>query len=197
MLQRKRTVKASDFVRDVRSGMTLSQLIHKYQMSLRALRFAFRKLSDVGAMTKDELAGQAGLYRDTADLKGVRKRPRTTITFPLRIYDSSSPFATGYVLDISEEGVCVKGIEAAVGEVKNFVARSGAFGQSQTFVFEGKCRWVNKEQLSVKEWVAGFEITNISSLDAAEIRKLIRSIDDHHLERQINRSIEDTFGDVQ
>jgi hypothetical protein len=91
----------------------------------------------------------------------------------------------------------VKGIEAAVGEVKNFIARSGAFGQSQTFVFEGKCRWVNKEQSSVKEWLAGFEITDISSLDSAEVLKLIRSINDHHLERQISQSIQDTFGDVQ
>jgi hypothetical protein len=186
MPKQKRRVKAIDITRDLRSGMTLSQLIHKYGISLKALRFVFRKLLDVGAITKEELAAQAALYGDTADLKGVRKRLRTTTTFPVRIYDSGSPFTTGYVLDISEKGVCVKGMEAIVGEVKNFIVRSGAFGQGQTFVFEGKCRWANTEQLSVKELVAGFEITNISSLDSAELRKLIRSIEDQHLERPIS-----------
>jgi PilZ domain len=196
MLQRKRSVKAIDIIRDLRSGMTFPQLIHKYKISLKALRFVFRKLLDVGAIKKDELAAQAALYRDTGNLKGVRKCLRTTTTFPVRIYDSGNPFTTGYVLDISTKGVCVKGIEAVVGEIMNFIVRSGAFGQAQTFVFEGKCRWVRKEQLSVKEWVAGFEITNISSLDSSELQKLIRSVDDQHLERRISESIQATFGGI-
>src|SRR5271157_1222861 len=112
MQQRKRTIKANDIIRDLRSGMTVSQLMDKYKVSLKALRFVFRRLLNAGAITKDELAAQAALYRDTADLKGVRKWLRKTATFPVRIYDSGSPFATGYVLDISEKGVCVKGLEA-------------------------------------------------------------------------------------
>jgi hypothetical protein len=195
-LQRNRPIKAIDIIRDLRSGSTISQLVDKYKISLSALRFAFRQLLDVGAITKDDLDAQTALYQDTDELKGVRKWPRTTTTFPVRIYDSGSPFTTGYVLDISEKGICVKGIETVVGEVKNFIVRSGAFGQGQTFVFEGKCRWVNKEKLSVKEWVAGFEITNISSLDCSELRKLVRYIEDHHLERQISKSMEATFDGI-
>jgi hypothetical protein len=140
------------------------------------------------------LAAQAALYRDTADLKGVRKWIRTTTTFPVRIYDSGSPFATGFVLDCTEKGACVKGIEAVVGEVRNFIVRSGAFGEGHTLVFQVKCRWVNKEQLSVREYVAGFEITNISSLDCEELRKLIRYADKLDFERRISDSLKATFG---
>jgi len=169
--------------------MTISQLIDKYNISLNALRFVFQRLMNAGLMTKEELNSQAALYRDTADLKGVRNWLRTTTTFPARIYDSGSPFATGCILDISEKGVCVKGIEAVVGEVKDFIVRSDAFEQGQKLVFEGKCRWVNKEKLSIKQWVAGFEITEISSLDLTELRKLIRYIDDQYL----SESLEATF----
>ena len=116
-------------------------------------------------MTKEELDTQKALYRDTVDLKGVRKWLRIPTTLPLRIYDSGNPFATGHVRDISEKGVCVEGIEATVGEIKNFIVRSDAIGAGHTFVFEGKCRWVSSEESSGKKWVAGFEITSISSLD--------------------------------
>jgi hypothetical protein len=197
MPQRKRTIKAADIMRDLRSGMTVSQLIDKYNISLKALRFVFQRLLNAGAITKEELNAQAALYRDTADLKGVRKWLRTTTNFPVRIYDSGNPFATGYLVDISEKGVCVKGIEAVVGEVKKFVVRSGAFGQGDTFVFEGKCRWVDAEQLSDKKWVAGFEITDISNLDSGELRKLIRYIDDQNLERRISESMRITFDNIQ
>jgi len=177
MAQPKRTIKAGDIIRDIRSGNTVSQLLAKYGFSLKTLRIVFRKLLNAGAMTKEELNSQKALYSDAVDLKGVRKLVRTITTLPLRIYDSGNPFATGYVRDISEKGVCIEGVEAAVGEVKNFIVRSGAFGAGHTFVFEGKCRWVNKEEPSGKRCVAGFEITSISSLDSAELRKLIRPLD--------------------
>jgi len=180
-MQRKHTIKAADIMRDLRSGMTVSQLIDKYNISLNGLRFVFQRLLNAGMITKEELNALAALYRDTADLKGVRNRVRTTTTFPARIYDCGSPFAAGHILDISENGVCVKGIETLVGEVKDFIVRSDAFEQSQKLVFEGQCRWVNKEKLSAKEWLAGFEITEISSLDLKELRKLVSCIDRQYL----------------
>ena len=170
----KRKIRANDIIRDVRSGLTVSQLMDKYRFSLKVLRFVFRRLLNAGAITKDELTAQTALYNDTLELKGIRRWIRKTTGFPVRIYDSGNPFATGYVRDISEKGVCIEGIEAAVGEVKNFVVRSGAFGEGHTLVFEGKCRWVNPQESPGKKWVAGFEITSISSLDSGELRKLVR-----------------------
>ena len=172
--EQKRTIEAGDIISDIRSGMTVSQLIEKYRFSFEALRIEFRKLLNAGALTKEELDAQKSLYRDIVDLKGVRKWPRTPTTLPVRIYDSGNPFATGYVRDISEKGICVEGIEATFGEIKKFIVRSEVSGAGHTFVFEGKCRWVNREESSGNKWVAGFEITSISSLDSKELRKLIR-----------------------
>jgi hypothetical protein len=174
MAERKRKIRAGDIIRDLRSGMTIAQLTDKYRFSLKVLRFVFRRLLNAGAITKEELDAQAALYKDTVDVKGVRKLIRAPTAFPVRIYDSGNPFATGFVRDISEKGVCVEGIEAAVGEIKNLIVRSGAFGEGHTVVFEGKCRWVNVEESSGKKWVAGFEITSISGLDSVELRKLVR-----------------------
>ncbi len=187
MPKQKRTIKANDLTRDLRSGMTLSQLMNKYKISLKTLRFIFRELLNARAITKTELTAQEGLYKDTGDLKGVRKRLRRSTSIPVRIYDSSSPFATGHVINISEQGVCVKGIVASVGEVKNLIVRPGAFGQDHAFVFEGKCRWVNRQQLSDKNWLAGFEITSISSLDSKELLRLIHRIERHDL--KVNKSL--------
>ncbi len=173
-MERKRKIRAGDIIRDVRAGMTVSQLMDKYRFSLKVLRFVFRRLVNAGAITKDELAAQTALYKDGLELRGIRKWIRKTTVFPVRIYDSGNPFSTGYVRDISEKGVCVEGIEAAVGEIKNFIVRSGAFGEGQTVVFEGKCRWVEPQQLPIKKWVAVFEITGISNLDSGELKKLVR-----------------------
>ena len=173
MAERKRTVEAGHILRDIRSGKSVSQLIDKYGCSVETLRMVFRKLIDEGTMTKEELDAQKALYSDNVNLKGARKWPRTTITRPLRIYDSGSPFATGYLRNISEKGVCVEGIEAATGDIKNFVVHSGAFGADRAFVFEGKCRWVNRAGSFSTKCVAGFEITSISGLDLAELRKLV------------------------
>jgi len=193
-MERKRTIKATDITRDIRSGMTIPQLIEKYNISLNTLRLVFRRLLKAGRITREELNSRAALYSDAADLESARSWLRTTTTFPARIYDSSSTSATGYIGDISEKGVCVKGIETVVGEVKNFIVRSDAFGQGQKFVFEAKCRWMGKEKLLAKKWMAGFEITDISSLDLAELRKLIRYVDEQYFERPLSEPLEATFG---
>ncbi len=194
MAQRKLTIKATDITRDLRSGMTVSQLMGKYTISLEALRFIFRKLLTTRVITKDELDTHTTLYRDTAGLKGVRKWLRTTTTFPVWIYDSANLFAIGHLLNISEKGVCVKDVEAALGETRNFVVRSGAFGESHAFVFQARCRWLDTPIFSQRKWVAGFEIVKISSLDSGMLRNLIHYIQDLDIERRINASIQATFG---
>ena len=147
-------------------------------------------------ITKDEFDSQVTLHRDTAGLKGVRKWLRTTTTFPVWIYDSGNLLATGYLLNISGKGVYVKDVEVVVGEIRNFIVRSGVFGEGHTFVFEGKCRWRDKMLLSEKKCVAGSEIIDISSLDTGELRKLMNYINDLDIERRINASIQATFGSI-
>ena len=172
MIQRKRKIKAAKIIQDIRSGMTVSQLMEQYGISSRGLRIVLRKLLSGKAITKQEMGGDTALYRDTLGVKGIRRWLRQATIFPVRVFDAGDPSAKGTIRDISENGVCLEGIEATVGEVKNFIVRSGAFGEGHTAVFQAKCRWINKDEAFGRKRVAGFEITSISSLDAQELRKL-------------------------
>ncbi len=51
----KRKIKARDVIDDIRTGMNASDLMAKYQLTLRGLRTAFQKLVEADAVTSDEL----------------------------------------------------------------------------------------------------------------------------------------------
>ena len=54
----KRIIQARDIVRDVRSGMTDTELMEKYELSAKGLESAFTKLVNSGTMTVGEVYGQ-------------------------------------------------------------------------------------------------------------------------------------------
>jgi hypothetical protein len=167
----KRKIKAKEIISDIRTGMAASELLAKYQFNAKSLRTIFQKLLQARAMSKDELNMHKSLHDGATH--GLRRFRRKSMVFPLKIYDGGDPFKSGTVKDVSEKGVCIEGIDTAIGDVKNFIVRFGAFGDSSTMVFEGKCRWVDKHPMTGRVSSAGFEITYISSLDSGELKKLI------------------------
>jgi hypothetical protein len=169
----KREIKAKDVIMDIRSGMTTSQLIEKYKFSAKGLRLIFRKLLEASVMTRRELNSMTTLDQNPGGVEGVRRTIRKISPFPLRIYDNAHPFATGYVRNVSETGLCIEGIEASVGDVKGLIVRLGSSDRTATLVFEAKCRWVRREGKAVNGIASGFEITDISNLDAKTLKKLL------------------------
>ena len=167
----KRKIRAKDVVNDIRTGMNASDLMMKYQFTLRGLRTAFQKLVEANVVSKTELNDLRSLY--DISVQGLRKFSRKRLSTPLKIYDGGDPFKSGIVKDISEKGMCLEGIQAEIGDIKNFIVRLGMFGHSPTLVFEAKCRWVEKDETSGKTLQSGFEITSISALDSQELNKLI------------------------
>ncbi|MBI5251714.1 MAG: PilZ domain-containing protein [Desulfomonile tiedjei] len=167
----KRKIRAKEVIHDIRNGMNPSDLMAKYQFTLKGLRTAFQKLVEVQALNKSELNDLRSLY--DISVKGLRQFRRKQLSAPLKIYDGGDPFKSGIVKDISEKGICIQGIQAEVGDLKNFIIRLGLFGHSPTMVFEARCRWIEKDLASGKTSLAGFEITNISSLDSRELNRLI------------------------
>ncbi len=196
MPELKRTINATEISRDLRSGITVPQLMEKYRISLPGLRIVFRKLLNAGVVMKDELDSQPALYKDISGLEGVRKWLRTCVSFPVRICDSRNIFAIGNLVNISENGFCAKGVETAIGETKAFNLRLSGVGQNHELVFESKCQWLDTQLLSENKWVAGFEITKISNFDSGELQKLIRHIQKLEFERRINEFINATFGSI-
>jgi hypothetical protein len=167
----KRSIKARDIVNDIRGGMDVSDVMSKYRLTIKGLRTAFQQLLQASAMSKGELNDLKSL-RD-ASVKGLRQLPRYPMKSPIKIFDGGDPFKGGVVKDISEKGVCIEGIEAQIGVVKNFIIRLGHLGADGTIVFEARCRWVKKGMASGKTELAGFEITDISSLDSGTFARFI------------------------
>jgi len=167
----KRSIKARDIINDIRGGMNVSAIMTKYRLTIKGLRTAFQQLVQGSALSKEELNDLKSL-RDAA-VKGLRQLQRYPIKSPIKIFDGGDPFKGGVVKDISEKGVCIQGIEGHVGDVKNFIIRLGSLGAGSTIVFEARCRWVKKGMTSGKTELAGFEITDISSLDSGAFARFI------------------------
>lgn len=168
----RRQIKGKDFINDLRSGMTPADLIKKYSLSTEGLRRIFRILVDASAMKKVEIDQLSNLYEVAEETSGIRRYPRKHIDFPLLVYDNVDQIETGSVIDVSEKGVRIRGLNTKVGDVRTFIVRFGPPNKGQPFVFEAICRWVDEED-DPKKSVAGFEITSISSIDAKALHNLV------------------------
>jgi len=173
----KQLISAKDFVQDTRSGMTDAALIHKYSLSPNRLQRIFKKLLDAEAMTAEELDGRCASFDDSvqSSAKASRLLYRHVLDFVLPIYEETKPEMLGMVLNITEGGIGLAGIQASVGEAKNFVIPADEFFDVGRARFEARCRWAGNE-IRTGEPVSGFEVTSISSGDLAELRKLIQLI---------------------
>src|SRR5271157_1222193 len=118
----KQQISAREFIQDTRAGMTCSELAEKYKLSPNSIQRIFRGMIDGEIMTIDELAGRYALFDDTAQhgIDSVRLLFRQVVNFVLPIYEKEKPKTLGIVLNITEGGVGLKGIEAITGESKNF-----------------------------------------------------------------------------
>jgi hypothetical protein len=166
----KREIKAKDFVNDLRSGMSDSELRGKYNLSAQGLQSAFKKLLEAKAVRTSELFGRVSLQDDTVAIATTRLFPRDELDFPFPIYlcEGTRPTAKGVIKDITEKGLKVSGIEVKVDEVKTFAIPSDKFSQVDPFAFRAICRWVDEDGCT------GFQITQISKRGSGELEKLIR-----------------------
>ena len=173
----KQLISARDFVQDTRSGMTDAALIQKYNLSPNRLQHIFKKLLDAEAMTSEELDGRCASLDDAVQCsaKPGRLLYRHVLDFLLPIYEETKPEILGMVLNITEGGIGLAGIQARTGEAKDFVIPADEFFDVGRARFRAQCRWAGNE-IRTGEPVSGFEVTSISSGDLTELRKLIQLI---------------------
>jgi hypothetical protein len=129
-------------------------------------------------MTTDELAGRYASFDNTMQhgIDSVRLLFRQVVNFELPIYEKDKPKTWGIVLDITEGGVGLKGIEAITGEFKNFAIPASKFYDVARVEFRARCSWVNREE-STGKCIGGFEIINISRGASVELRKWVQLIE--------------------
>ncbi len=171
-------ISAREFIQDIRSGMTYADLIEKYKLSPNRIHRIFRGLIDGQIMTIDELAGYYTLFDDAVQqsVQSVRLLFRHVVNFELPIYEKEKPKTLGTVLDITEGGIRLKGIEAIMGDSKKLAIPANKFFDVGRVEFGAQCRWVNSEE-STGQCIGGFEITNISPEDSVELRKLVQLVE--------------------
>ncbi len=173
-MDEKREISARSFVKDVRSGMAVLDLMKRYKLTQKGLRSVLRKLVRAKVMTKAEINSRAWLTEDIAVVSGLRRFPRTEIKFPLLVCPADEPAKKGFVKDISPKGLAVEGIKASVGESQKLRIRSNELVDSNTFEFQVQCRWTRDDRETEEEDLAGFEITDISTGAFAELEKILR-----------------------
>jgi hypothetical protein len=168
----KRSIKAKEIVTDIRAGMTDSELMSKYKLSIKGLQSIFRKLEVTKAIRPAELYGRQLLEADTVDLDQFRRETREYLPVPLTIYEVEHPEIKGVVTDISRAGVRVRGLRAKGGETKVMIVQPQHFFRIDPFGFQATCRWVRREG-EYRAYVAGFEITHVEKDELEKLERLI------------------------
>ncbi len=170
----KRRISGKQITGDIRSGMTISQLLKKYNLSPRELQSLFKQvelvLSDAG-----ELYGRAAQAASEVDPRDFRFLPRNDVPLPVPIYDIAYPQAKGILFDITEKGLGVEGLETEVSRIHSLTVDANTFFPISSFTVQAACRWVNPSGTEIG-YVAGFEVTGCPKECISELLKLIQSL---------------------
>jgi hypothetical protein len=163
------------FVKDIRSGMSDSDLMKRYALSSDGLRRIFQTLIEGNTITADELYTTSPSVHDTVFVENMRELPRHYLAMAVDIYESKHPEIRGNPSNITEKGIAITGMAARIGETKALVISAGDFIEADSILFEAQCRWA-REDRDTGEWLAGFEITRISEKCLEDLRGLIQSL---------------------
>ena len=109
-----------------------------------------------------------------APLFEMRRFPRCCPVFDLYVCDITEEERIYRVRDLAERGVQVLGMKAQSGERRTFVIKIDRFLQEAIVSFHAECKWIKPTAEDI-EYTAGFEVTDISPKDSAELRKLLGS----------------------
>jgi len=162
-------------VEGIKSGLTKAQLMQKYHLSDRALRWVSMMLISSGAIAWQEVYDNlCETYQELVPDK-VRQTKRYPLPFECPVYAADNPGVVGKVRDIAEKGLGVLGISANVGDTKTLVIPKDKFGEFAGFTFDAVCRWTTKGPKGLVR--AGFEISHISIGNLKEFRLLLHSVE--------------------
>jgi hypothetical protein len=172
----KKIVQAREIVKDIRAGMTDGELMIKYGLSAKGLASAFEKLVNSRILSVEEVYGQRISGDDTVILDDLRSLPRFYLTVTIPISEASQRDVVGKLDNISERGLGVSGIEARIGEIKSLIIPTARLLRGvENIWFEARCLWVEPNR-DPSLFASGYQITQISLDDMANLRKLIKVV---------------------
>jgi len=170
-----RRMSEDDFIKDIRSGMSDSDLMKKYALSADGLRTVFQTLMEAKAVRVEELYRTSPSVHDTVFVENMRELPRHHLAMSVDVYEFKRPEISGVLTDVTERGVGISGMSASIGQIKKLVIPVADFIEADSITFEAECRWADKDR-ETGEPLAGFEITKISEKCLKDLRRLIQSL---------------------
>ncbi len=171
--EQKKPVNVGQVLKDVRAGLTDSELMEKHKIPYERLDEVFHELLDSNAITRGELYGRSSLFLDTVTVDAVHDESAHYLAFPVPISDAMDPTIVGRLRNVGEQMVGMVGIEADIDEERSFVVYPEKFVDIQPIAFDASCRWLVKEP---EGSYAGFEITFISDKDRERLEQLVRAL---------------------
>ena len=165
-------VPVRDIILDIQARLSDNQIVAKYDLSDKQLQTLFRKLLDSGLLTPFEFQAWAIFCNKTIPLRNIRLFRRDIVHFALPVYDADEPENRGMVLNISENGIGVKGIRAEINDIKTLVIPTEQFLGLPPLVFEARCIWTDAPESDRR---CGFYLIDASAKIWKELRKYVRS----------------------
>ncbi|MBI5571409.1 MAG: hypothetical protein HY914_15805 [Desulfomonile tiedjei] len=158
MTTRSKEIGIADFLSDVRSGLGSRDLMGKYDLSEHGLDEFFARLLKDRSITSEEFYCWSLLFNNELScVESVRLLSRESLGGLVSVYDEEEPENEGVAFNICSNGLGVRGIVAAVNEVKTLVIVPDLSTGGEEVVVDARCRWI-ESATSQDESVGGFEI---------------------------------------
>lgn len=168
-------INTGQIVEDIKSGLTKKQLMQKYHLSPRGLRWVSMTLISSGTVAWQNIYDNLCTTYEELVPDTPRRTKRFPIPFDCPVYVANNPELAGKVRDISENGVGIVGIRTRMGDTNTLVIQGDEFGEFASFAFDSVCRWITKDPGGV--FVAGFEICHISVGNLKEFQLLMHLVE--------------------
>ncbi len=163
-------IRVSDVIDDVRGGMTDSNMMDKYKLSSNGLARLFRKLLDHKALSSFDFVQWSALFCESPEVKNIRLFPRNDLKFRLPIYEAGHSEMRGEILNVSDGGLAVIGLEAQVHETRTFVIPI----KKAPVLFKARCQWIRPEPVRGAS-VVGFDVVSVMKGDWQKFLELIQA----------------------
>jgi hypothetical protein len=171
-----------EIAEDIKLGLTKSQLMQKYHLSPRGLRWVSMTLISSGRIPWQDIYDNLCTTYDELIPDKLRQTRRYPMPFDCPVHVADKPEVAGKVRDISENGLGIVGIKTRMGNTKTLVIQGDEFGEYARFAFDGTCRWIAKNPDGI--FVAGFEISYISIGNLKEFQLLLHLVQFRNRDKQ-------------
>jgi hypothetical protein len=177
-IQGERDRRTTQIIQDFLSGMQVQDIAVKNEFSAERFFEVLRVALSLKLGGSPFLAAETEPNSFHSVHRERRRHPRMSCpVLAAHITDPSCPEREGIILDISEKGVAVKGINAKVDDEKTLLISETNFGFPDPIMLTCSCRWTGKTEHHDLVQSAGVEITEISETDSRYLKSLIEAED--------------------